>query len=67
LGTCERKRPHGRHRHKWEDDVKMDLQETGCGGMDWIDQVQDRGKFVGAREGGNELSGSIKCGEFLTS
>jgi hypothetical protein len=36
-------------------------------GMDWIDLVQDWGQVVGIREGGYELSGSIKCGEFLTS
>jgi hypothetical protein len=35
--------------------VKMELQEVGCGGMDWIELAQ----------GGNEPSGSIKCGEFL--
>jgi len=35
------------------------------GGMEWIDLAQDRRQVVGAREGGNELSGSIKCEEFL--
>jgi len=29
-------------RHRWEDNIKMDLQEVGCGGMDWIDLSQDR-------------------------
>ena len=38
----EGKRPLGRHRRRWEDIFKMDLQELGCGGMDWIDLVQDR-------------------------
>ena len=33
----EGKRPLGRPRHRWEDNIKMDLQEVGCGGMDWID------------------------------
>jgi hypothetical protein len=37
----ERKRPLGRPRHRWED-IKMDLRETGWGGMDWIDPAQDR-------------------------
>jgi hypothetical protein len=27
---------------RWEDNIKMDLQELGCGGMDWIDLAQDR-------------------------
>jgi hypothetical protein len=38
----ERKRPLGRPRRRWEDSMKMDLQEVGCGGMDWIDLAQDR-------------------------
>jgi hypothetical protein len=32
----EEKRPLGRSRHSWEDNIKMDLQEVGCGVMDWI-------------------------------
>jgi hypothetical protein len=43
----------------------MDLQEVGCGGMDWIKLSQDRREVAGTRECGNEPSGSIKCGEFL--
>jgi hypothetical protein len=41
-GKPERKRPLGRPRHKWEDNIKMDLQEVGSGGMDWIKLAQDR-------------------------
>jgi hypothetical protein len=36
VGKCERKRPLGRPRHRWED-IKVDLQEVECGGMDWIE------------------------------
>ena len=36
------KRPLGRPRSRWEDNIKIDLQEVGCGGMDWIDLAQDR-------------------------
>jgi hypothetical protein len=36
VGKPEGKRPLGRHRRRWEDNIKMDLQEVGCGGMDWI-------------------------------
>jgi hypothetical protein len=32
----EGKRPLGRPRRRWEDNIKMDLQEVGCSGMDWI-------------------------------
>ena len=42
VGKPEGKRPLGRPRRRWEDDIKMDLQEVGCGGMDWIDLGQDR-------------------------
>jgi len=40
VGKPERKTPLGRHRCRWEDNIKMDLQEVGCGGMDWIELVQ---------------------------
>ena len=42
MGKPEVKRPLGRPRRRWEDNIKMDLQEAGCGGMDWIDLAQDR-------------------------
>jgi hypothetical protein len=42
-GKPEGKRPLGRPRSRWEDNIKMDLQEVGYGGfMDWIELVQDR-------------------------
>ena len=41
----EGKMPLGRLRHRWEDNIKMDLQEVGCGCMDWIRLAQDRDKF----------------------
>jgi hypothetical protein len=41
LGRPERKNPLGRLRNRWEDNIKMDLRETGWGGMDWIDLAQD--------------------------
>ena len=41
VGKPEGKKPLGRPRHRWEDNIKMDLQEVGCGGMDWIELTQD--------------------------
>jgi hypothetical protein len=35
----------GRPRRRWEDNIKMDLQELGCGGMDWIELAQDRDRW----------------------
>jgi hypothetical protein len=61
----EGKSPLGIPRRRWEDNVKMDLQEVGCGGMDWIELAQDRDGCRCTCECGNEPSGSIKCGEFL--
>jgi len=42
LGKTKRKSPLGRLRYRWEDNIKMDLQEVGCGGMDWIELAHDR-------------------------
>ena len=41
VGKPEGKRPLGRPRPRWEDNIKMDLHEVVCDGMDWIDVVQD--------------------------
>ena len=45
VGKPEGKRPLGRPRRRWEDNVKMDLQEVGCGGMEWFERSQDRDKW----------------------
>jgi len=41
VGKPEGKRPLGKPRRSWDDNIKMDLQEVGCGGMDWIELAQD--------------------------
>ena len=60
VGNPEGKRLLGRPRPRWEENIKMDLQEVGCGewtGSSWLRK--------GTCECDNKSSGSIKCGEFL--
>ena len=47
VGKPEGKRPLGRPQRKWEDNIKMDLQEVGCEIMDWIELVQDTDNWRG--------------------
>jgi hypothetical protein len=45
VGKPERRRSLGRPRHRWEGNIMVDLQEVGCGGMDWIKLAQDRNRW----------------------
>jgi hypothetical protein len=45
VGKPEGKRPLGRPRHRWEDNIKMDVQEVGGGGGDWMELAQDRDRW----------------------
>jgi len=45
VGKPEGKRTLGRPRRRWEDNIKMDHQEVGCGAMDWIELAEDRDKW----------------------
>jgi hypothetical protein len=45
VGKREGKRPLGRPRCRWEDNIRIDLQVVGCGGMDWIGLAQDRDRW----------------------
>ena len=45
VGKPEGKRPFRRPGRRWEDNIKMDLQEVGCGGMDWIELAEDRDRW----------------------
>jgi hypothetical protein len=57
VGKPEGKRPLGRPRRMWIDNINMDLLEIGLSVVDWIGLAQDRYRC----ERGNEPSGSIKC------
>ena len=45
VGKPEGRRPLGRPRPRWVDNIRMDLQEVGCGYMDWIELAQDRDRW----------------------
>ena len=45
VGKPEGKRRLGRPRYRWEDNIKMDLKEVGCRGMDWVELAQDRDRW----------------------
>jgi len=47
VGKPEGKRALGRPRLRWDDNIKMDLQEVGCGGMEWVELAQDRDRWGG--------------------
>jgi hypothetical protein len=60
VGKPEGKRPLRRPRRRWVDNIRMDLQEVGCGCVDRIGLAQDKGRVAEACECGDEPSGSIK-------
>jgi len=66
VGKPEGRRPLGRPRRRWTDNIRTDIQEVGGVFMDWIGLAQDR-QVADACECGNEPSSSVKCGGFLTS
>jgi hypothetical protein len=60
VGKPEGKRPVGRPRRRWLDNIKIDFREIGGGGTDWINLAEDRDQWRGSCEHGNESSVSIK-------
>jgi hypothetical protein len=64
VGKPEGRKPLERPRRRWEDNIKMDLQEVGWGGHGLDQSGSGLGQVVSSCECGYEPSGSIKCGEF---
>jgi hypothetical protein len=65
VGKPERKRPLGRPRCKWEEDIKMDLREIRWAGIDWICMAQDKDRWRALVNTVMKLRGSVKCWEIL--
>jgi hypothetical protein len=65
VGRPEEERARGRCVNKWEDNIKMDIQEVGWGRMYKIDLAQDRDRCRDCCECGNEHSATIKCGKYV--
>jgi len=45
VGKPEGRRHLGRRRHKWEDNIRLDIREVGCGYVDWMELAQDRDRW----------------------
>jgi hypothetical protein len=65
VGKPEGKRPLGRPRRRWENNIKKDLYEVGCMGKDWIELAQDTDKWRALLNAVMNLLGFIKYGVFL--
>ena len=65
VGKPEGKRPLGRLRRRWEDNIKMDLQEVGGGRVDWMELAQDRDRWRALV--GTVSAGPVSAGNFFTS
>jgi hypothetical protein len=63
----EGKRPLGRPRRRWENNIKADLQEVGCGGLDWVELAQDRYWWRALVNAVMNLRVPQNAGNFLTS
>jgi len=66
VGKLEGRRPLGRPRPRWED-IRLDLQEGGCGGGDWIDVAQDRDRWRALVNELMDFRVPQNAGNFLTS
>ena len=66
VGKPEGKRPLGGPRRRWEDNIKMDLEEVGCGSMDWIELAQDMDRWRALVTAVMNLRVPLNAGNFLT-
>ena len=62
----EDKRPHGRPRSRWENNIAMDFQEVRCGGIDWMELAQDRDRWRALVNAVMNLRVPLNVGKFLT-
>jgi len=67
VGKLEGRRPLGRPRRKWVNSIRTDLEEVGCGYMDWIGPVQDRERWRKLVNAAMNLRVPGNVGNFLTS
>jgi hypothetical protein len=67
VGKPEGKKPLGRFRRRWEDSIKMDLQEVGWGDVNWIEVAQDRDRWHAHVTAVMNLRVPLNVGNFLTS
>ena len=67
VGKPEGRRPPGRPRRRWVDNIRMDLQEVGCGYMDWIGLAQDRDRWRTLVSAVMNLRVPWNAGDFLTN
>jgi hypothetical protein len=67
VGKPLRRRSLGRLRRRWDDNIKIDIQEMGCGGMDGIELAQDRGRWQALLNAVMNIRVTLNAGNFLTT
>ena len=67
VGKPGGKRPLGKPRRRWEDNIKMDLHEVGCGGMEWVELARDMDRWRTLVNAAMNLIILLNAGDFLTS